>query len=137
MAIADGADALPINAKIKALEQEQEQAASADRLKALGEEQPLLHPALAAHYCDQVAHLENALRAPEGSREAFELVRSLIEEVRLTPEEGQLQIELRGDLAGILALSEAGAKGQASPEAKALQIKLVAGAGFEPTTFRL
>jgi len=30
------------------------------------------------------------------------LIRSLVEEIRLVPEGGELKIELRGDLAGIL-----------------------------------
>jgi hypothetical protein len=36
-------------------------------------------------------------------RQAFERIRSVIEEIRLTPEDGKLAIELRGDLAEILA----------------------------------
>ena len=47
------------------------------------------------------------------------------------------KLELRGDLAGILAISEAGKAGAFSPKEKALQIKMVAGRGFEPLTFRL
>jgi hypothetical protein len=36
----------------------------------------------------------------------MEVVRSLIAEVRLVTESGALQVELRGELAGILALCE-------------------------------
>ena len=64
------------------------------------------------------------------------MIRSLIERVRLTPVDGQLEIELKGDLAGILAISDA-AQTTSERDGKALQIKVVAGAGFEPTTFRL
>jgi hypothetical protein len=32
--------------------------------------------------------------------EAFELIRSLIDEIRLMPENGELRVELRGELAG-------------------------------------
>jgi hypothetical protein len=60
----------------------------------------------------------------------------LISEIRLVPTDGVLAIELAGDLAGILALS-AGDTGGGSAASKALQIKMVAGAGFELTTFRL
>jgi site-specific DNA recombinase len=63
-------------------------------------------------------------------------VSALIREIRLVPAGGVLAIELTGDLAGILALS-AGASDGGSAASKALQIKMVAGAGFEPTTFRL
>jgi len=54
----------------------------------------------------------------------------LIDAVILTPADGKLEIELRGDLAGIMAMSEAGKAGAFSPKKKALQIKMVAGAGF-------
>ena len=37
--------------------------------------------------------------------QAFELIRSLIEEIRLVPDGGALKAELRGELAGILALT--------------------------------
>lgn len=45
----------------------------------------------------------------------------------LTPADGKLEIELRGDLAGILAMSEAKQAHTFSPKKKALQIKMVAG----------
>jgi hypothetical protein len=35
----------------------------------------------------------------ETRAEAFELIRSLVEEIRLLPVDGELRIELRGDLA--------------------------------------
>ena len=78
------------------------------------------------------------MRDPATRNEAFELIRSLIEEIRLIPEDGRLRIELRGKLAGILALSAAGKKsGGLSTARLTEQIKMVAGVGFEPTTFRL
>ena len=60
----------------------------------------------------------------------MELVRSLIEEVRLVPEAGALQVELRGELAGILALCEVRNSNarQGDLAGVAEQIKLVAGA---------
>ncbi|MGJ4859126.1 hypothetical protein ACN6KF_005139 [Labrys sp. La1] len=39
------------------------------------------------------------------SHMAAERIRSLIKEIVLTPENGELQIDVRGDLAGILAIS--------------------------------
>lgn len=65
----------------------------------------------------------------------FEIIRGLIQKVRLVPMGGTLTIELSGDLAGILALSEAG-KSDAAAASGALQIKMVAGVRFEPTIFR-
>src|SRR5260370_42087590 len=42
--------------------------------------------------------------------EAFEIIRSLIDEIRLVPQDGALKIELRGELAGILALASESTK---------------------------
>jgi site-specific DNA recombinase len=51
---------------------------------------------------------------------------------------GELQIELRGALAGILGLAANNKKpGGLTAAELAAQIKVVAGVGFEPTTFRL
>jgi hypothetical protein len=80
--------------------------------------------------------ITEAFRDPNQGREVFEIIRSIVQEVRLVPVDGALTIELAGDLAGILALSDAG-KGNNSSASKALQIKMVAGIGFEPMTFRL
>jgi hypothetical protein len=52
----------------------------------------------------------------------------LIDAVILTPVNGELEIELRGDLASILALSKTGENKAFSTTEKALQIKMVAGA---------
>jgi hypothetical protein len=78
-------------------------------------------------YRQKVERLGDALHDAQHGREAFELVRSLIREVRLIPADGTLLLELEGDLAGIVAISENAKPGQ-EPGAKALQIKMVAGA---------
>ena len=77
-----------------------------------------------------VERLEASLRQPDIGREASELIRGLIDVIILTPVDRRLEIELRGDLAGILAISEAGKASTFFPNEKALQIKLVAGTGF-------
>jgi hypothetical protein len=123
-AITEGADALAINAKLKALEGQK--VALEDKLLATPEAEPLLHPALAVIYRHKVERLEASIRQPDTGREAFELIRGLIDAVILTPVEGRLEIELRGDLAGILAVSQAG-KSRPSSKETALQIKMVAG----------
>ncbi len=134
-AILDGADATAINAKLKVLEAEQAQLKS--ELALSGDEQPLLHPNLASIYRARVEVLSDLIRS-DTDREAIELLRSIIEEVRISPNDGgEYRLEVRGELGGILALSQ-GAKNSAETAAeRALQIKVVAGAGFEPTTFRL
>ena len=126
------ADAQAFNDKIKELE-----AARPDLEARLSRpaDQPLLHPNLAKVYREKVERLTEAFQEPRHGREIFELIRSLIREVRLVPGDGGLTIELAGDLAGILALSKAGKETTASGP-RALQIKMVAGTGFELMTFR-
>ena len=69
--------------------------------------------------------------------EAMELIRSLIEAIVLVPDQGSLEIEFRGELAAILAYGEDRYKPGRTDRDLAEQIKMVAGVGFEPTTFRL
>ena len=124
-AILEGADAKPLNSRLKELETERTRLTA--ELDAAPEEKVRLSPNLARIYRERVESLEQVLRDPQHGREAFELIRSLIEEVRLVPADGQLGIELKGELAGILALAD-GAKRAAAPhEQTALQIKMVAG----------
>ena len=135
MAIADGADAQALNTKIKDLEQRQ-----TDLLRMLEEAmdpEPLLHPNLAVLYREKIAGLRDALYQPDARDEAFELVRSLIERVVLTPVEGDLRIDLHGEIAGILSICDDRKKPASSSKRRAEQIKMVAGGGFEPPTFRL
>jgi site-specific DNA recombinase len=63
------------------------------------------------------------------------LVRSLVETITLIPEDGALRIEVRGELAASLRMGQ-GAVGENADDL-AVQIKMVAGAGFEPAAFRL
>jgi hypothetical protein len=125
-AIIEGADALAVNAKLKLLEEQR--ALLEAKVAATPDSEPLLHPALSTVYRNAVERLETLLRHPDTREEAFGLVRSLIDAVILTPVNGKLEIELHGDLAGILALSQAGKQSAFSPKEKALQIKMVAGA---------
>ena len=124
-AVANGADAKALNSKIKELEAARPGAEAT--LAGATASGPLLHPNLARIYRDKIERLTEAVSGPNREHEAFEIIRGLIREVRLVPVDGLLAIELAGDLAGILALSEAGKSGTSSVS-KALQIKMVAGA---------
>jgi hypothetical protein len=68
---------------------------------------PLLHPEMATHYRLQVGELYEALQEDAEAKrlEAGEVLRSLVKAIVLTPEDDELQIDVRGDLAGILAIS--------------------------------
>ena len=127
-------------------------------------EKPLIfEPAMASRYRQEVAALIESLNDENHREEASELVRALVDRIVLTPDEqtGQPQIDLIGDLAGILsiaskrnksslnedllnfhpdeceALVAGGRSKRLSPETSDQCKALVAGRGFEPLTFRL
>jgi site-specific DNA recombinase len=80
-----------------------------------------------------VVNLAEALNEEDTRLEAAEYLRELIEEIRLVPKDGKLQVELYGELAALLNLANERPRSKET----AAQITLVAGVGFEPTTFRL
>ncbi len=139
-ALTDGVPARTVKDQLIALE------AREDELNALLAQRPAaepsLHPNLANIYREKVAALHEALAGPATKDEAFTIIRTLIDEVRLVPENGELRVEIRGALAGILALScqndkTARIATDGSVSVLSSQVKLVAGARFELTTFRL
>ena len=67
--------------------------------------------------------------------EALEILRSMIECVRVKTAENGVEIELIGEIANMVRLS-AGSEGL-EKEPYRSSVKVVAGVGFEPTTFRL
>jgi hypothetical protein len=98
---------------------------------------PLLHPNMAELYREKVSELHEALNSDDRRTEAADILRTLISAIVLTPNDGKLAIRLSGDLGGILALSTKNKRpSQLTPE-DLLQFEVVAGAGFEPATFRL
>nr|WP_082528985.1 MULTISPECIES: recombinase family protein [unclassified Bradyrhizobium] len=133
--ILKGGAADKINAKMVQLEHRK---AELERQLADAETPPpLLHPEMATFYREQVSTLHTALQDDsEATRlKAGEVLRTLVKEIMLTPEAGELKIDVRGDLAGILAVSlktKTPATG-----AGVSQVEMVAGIGFEPMTFRL
>lgn len=83
---------------------------------------------MAHHYRVQVAELYEALHDDSDSKrmEAAGVLRSLVKEIVLTPEDGHLQIDVRGDLAGILSISLE--RKRLARGASQSQFELVAGA---------
>src|SRR4051812_27324086 len=106
------------------------------RLAAADAPPPLLHPQMAELYREKVTALAQALEHPGTRTEAFEALRGLIDAIVLTPNQGELQIELKGNLAAMLGAAQ---NAKRSPETGdlSLQVVMVAGAGFEPATFGL
>ncbi len=115
---------------------------------------PRLHPELPRVYREKVLGLAEAL-ANDSGLAAMAAIRDLVDEIRLIPvgDDPKLRIEVRGELSAILnlaggsrgaadqfrivALTGGGRRGQADYEVLAVQMKMVAGTGFEPVTFRL
>ena len=145
-----------------------------EKLANAKEPPPLLHPNMASLYAQRIGQLYEHLQDENGRTQAAETFRSLVDQVTLVPDDGELAIVLRGDLGAILRfaagkknpdfLSEAealdnllspgslvaggrnsrslrnegkNAKTSATRPAEVSQLSLVAGAGFEPATFRL
>ncbi|RWR04250.1 recombinase family protein [Paenirhodobacter populi] len=108
-----------------------------DFLATATEPPPLLHLSMALEYRKRVQELYETLQSDNEDNRiaAAGVIRSLIEDIVLTPVDGKIEIDVRGDLAGILTIAAqtknpAGGRGDA-------QVKMVAGAGFEPAAFRL
>ena len=110
------------------------------KLAALPEQDPIvLHPALAETYSKKVVALSDSLNDEASKSEASELLRGLVSEVRLHPDESVEDghvIELYGELAAILELT-APKNDNTHRFTGGLSLQVVAGVGFEPTTFRL
>ena len=103
-----------------------------------------IHPKMAATYHARVRSLIFGLHKTGEMQAAQEALRSLVDRIVLQPsqESGKLDIILEGALSGLLtlALTSRNAKGL-SAETQTIdtigELVLVAGVGFEPTTFRL
>ena len=99
------------------------------RIETADELPPLLHRNMADVWRAQVTALRDTLAEDRSDPEAREVVRQMVQEIRLTPRDGVLAIDVKGNLAAMLSA--------ASPsEDWPRRIALVAG-GFEPPTFGL
>ena len=101
---------------------------------------PALHPNLAKLYQKLIEDLRASLLSPETRDEALDLLRSLIERIIVSPTDDGLSFELIGDITAMIEAAHN--KKPASEGAGVLGLyvssaKVVAGAGFEPATFRL
>ena len=136
-ALIDGAPAATVNAKMEELETKRTKLEA--ELANRSAPKPALHPNLAVLYRRKVSDLATALKTPEAQADAAQSLRGLIDKVVLTPQPDGYAIDLHGNLAGILTLaSSTKGKTASADQAEAVsQVLLVAGVGFEPTTFRL
>ena len=108
------------------------------KLEAAPDANIVIHPKMGRFYRERVAQLADTLRGDEARSEATEILRSLIDTIKVQFDgNGKPQISIQGSLAGILSLSQANKKAASISQDDIQQINLVAGVGFEPTTFRL
>ena len=103
---------------------------------------PRIHPNVHKVYERKVADLVATLNGGNVRAEAADILRGLIDKIVLSPMTGArgCSITVHGDLATILAFCETGgAQKEKGSNAIASEpkISVVAGVGFEPTTFRL
>jgi site-specific DNA recombinase len=150
-AISDGFRAAGLQEQVATLEA-QRIALTARLAETAVQEVPRLHPELPQAYRRQIERLGEALETGPDNIAALEAVRGLIERIILypVPERG-FEIEVLGDIAAMIRLGQAGQAGQTgtrnggqtlkgSPAVSDLfvcSVKVVAGTGFEPVTFRL
>jgi len=130
-AIADGLRTPGLKAQLEELEVRK---AALERAVAAADPNPVrFHPKLPELYREKVRALGESLRDPEIRQPALEAIRGLIERITLHAGEDGLTVELEGALTAMLGLADGGE----SHAADASSVKVVAGVGFEPTTFRL
>ena len=99
-----------------------------------------MHPNIGQLYQRKVSEINQLLSDHASREEAISLIRSLIERIDITPGEkrGQPQVQLVGGLAAILEFAAAKQQKTAIISDSGFgRVLMVAGAGFEPATFRL
>jgi site-specific DNA recombinase len=134
--IEDGAGSRALVSRLRELEAREDELTA--RLAQTPTDIPDIHPNVASIYCRKVERLSKALQHPQERDEAADAIRGLIERITLTPgaKRGEIAATLHGDLGAILEWT---AQMQKTPGAFAsgVSVSVVAGAGFEPATFRL
>ena len=96
------------------------------------------HPNVADLYVSKVNDLRKALNEDGAREEAAQILRGLVDEIRLHPVDDKLQIELIGDLATLLSFAEKNGADNKKPGSSmdpGGTKWLLAGVGFEPATF--
>jgi site-specific DNA recombinase len=128
------------------LELEAQEDAIRARLNAAPSDVPDIHPNISEIYRRKVERLAEALSQPEECQEAADALRALIERIELTPgvKRGEVNAILHGEFGAILEWIKQRESAENDKTAGAfasgvsgMSVSVVAGAGFEPATFRL
>ena len=125
-AIKDGVPAQSLKDELLALERQKETIEQSTQT--LPAPRPRLHPNLAQLYKDKIDRLVECLNDDSIREEASNVLRDLIDEIRLSPDGRTLRIEIFGELASLIALAQENPR---SAQA-GVQVTLVAGARYQP-----
>ncbi|MGE4085946.1 MAG: recombinase family protein [Vicinamibacterales bacterium] len=132
-AIEEGEESRPLTARLAALDGERRSLEAEAATAASGDAGVVaLHPRLPQLYAAAVERLHATLTAPSADvAEAGAQLRRLVDRVVLTPgpARGELAVTIEGAAASLMQ--------NAGPKAGVRRVQVVAGAGFEPATFRL
>nr|WP_283258560.1 zinc ribbon domain-containing protein [Pseudomonas sp. GX19020] len=99
-AITDGMYHPSMKEKMTGLEARQ--AELEEKLANADEPPPLTHPNMAGLYAQRIGQVYQHLQDEDGRTQAAETFRSLVDQITLMPDNGELAIVLRGDLGAIL-----------------------------------
>ena len=141
-AIADGLRTQGLKAKLEDLEQRKKDLG--DRLSTEPPPAPILHPNLAGLYRRKIEARHASLNHPDSRTEAAEIIRGLVERIKVRNFQGGFEIELVGEIVNMIDAAQpvphnatSAAREADSIKHYASSVKVVAGVGFEPTIFRL
>ena len=98
----------------------------------------VFHPNIGELYARKIGDLKSLIQDDTTKHQATEIIRSLIEKIVVSPtsQRGKSNVVLHGALASILAYANDIAQSGVVSSGVG-RVLLVAGVGFEPTTFRL
>jgi len=133
--IANGTDTKSITSKLVGLENEKE---SLENEVNQFEEQATVIPMhnIGQVYRTKIRQLTDGLSDPAIRLKAIETIQSLIDHIKVTPTNTGFDVELHGELAAIMEVVDTKHE-RAAVDAAGRSLSVVAGVGFEPTTFRL
>ena len=102
------------------------------------EDKIVLHPNIGELYARKIGDLKSLIQNDTTKHQATEIIRSLIEKIVVSPtgQRGKSDVVLHGALASILAYANDTAQSGVVSSGVG-GVLLVAGAGFEPATFKL
>ena len=102
------------------------------------EDKIVLHPNIGELYARKIGDLKSLIQNEATKNQATEIIRSLTDKIVVSPtgQRGRSDVVLHGALASILAYANDTAQSGVVSSGVGM-VLLVAGVGFEPTTFRL